>query len=133
MPDQGDDLGSGRGQISPEDREALKRRSDVIGKRLDELKPRQSAGQPGTNVRGAAYGQAFKIAAELIAGLVFGGAVGWFLDRQFGTLPLLLVLFVMLGFAAGLLNVIRGARQAQALAEPLQRASPSVRDADDET
>ncbi|MBX9683512.1 MAG: AtpZ/AtpI family protein [Hyphomicrobium sp.] len=132
MSDQGDDLGPGHGQISPEERAALKQRSEGIGKRLDEVKSRQVAGRPHDTARGAAYGQAFKIAAELIAGLVFGGAVGWFLDKQFGTLPFLLVLFVMLGFAAGLLNVIRGARQAQAAAEPLQRASPSVADDEDD-
>ncbi len=132
MSDQGDDLGPERGQISPEERAALKQRSDGLGRRLDEVKSRQAARQPQANGRGAAYGQAFKVAAELIAGLVFGGAVGWFLDRQLGTMPLLLVLFVVLGFAAGLLNVIRGAQRAQAAAEPLQRASPSISDADED-
>ncbi|MGL4396715.1 MAG: AtpZ/AtpI family protein [Hyphomicrobium sp.] len=124
--------GPGRGEISPSEREAFRRRSEGIGKRLDEVKTRQGAGRVADPARGAAYGQAFKIAAELVAGLVFGGVVGWFTDRYFGTLPLFLVLFVALGFAAGMLNVIRGARAAQAKAEPLQRASPSVKDDDDE-
>lgn len=132
MSDQGNDLGPGQGRISPEDRAALKQRSEGLGKRLDDVKSRQVAGRPENTARGAAYGQAFKIAAELIAGLVFGGAVGWFLDKQFGTMPVLLVLFVMLGFAAGLLNVIRGAKQAQAAAEPLQRGRPSIPDDNDD-
>lgn len=124
------------GEISPEEREALKQRSDGIGRRLDDVKARQAAGRQsdgrsGPNGQGAAYGQAFKIAAELIAGLVFGGALGWFLDKQFGTLPIFLVVFVVLGLSAGMMNVIRGARRAQALAEPLQRASPSIKDGDD--
>jgi ATP synthase protein I len=126
--------GPRRGEISAEDREMLKRRSEGIGKRLGEVQSRQNVGrrQQTSAVNGAAYGQAFKIAAELIAGVIFGGALGWFLDRQFGTLPLLLVVFVMVGFAAGMLNVIRGAKRAQAQAEPLQRASPSVSDTEDD-
>ncbi|MGQ0456413.1 MAG: AtpZ/AtpI family protein [Hyphomicrobium sp.] len=120
------------GQISPEERDALKRRSDVIGKRLDEVKSRHAPGPSGHPERGAAYSQAIKLAAELVVGLAFGGAVGWFLDRQFGTMPFLLILFVMLGFAAGLLNVVKGARRAQAAAEPLQRAAKSVADDDDD-
>jgi len=43
----------------------------------------------------------------------------------------MIVLFI-LGFAAGLLNVVRSAQQAQAQNEPLQRAAPSVADDDDE-
>lgn len=76
-------------------------------------------------------GQAFKIAIELVVGVLFGGLVGWFLDGYLGTRPWLLVLFLVLGFAAGLTNVVRTARRMQAAAEPLQRAAPSV-DADEE-
>jgi ATP synthase protein I len=121
----------GQGGISPDEREALKRRSEGIGQKLDAVNARREAARPAPTARGAAYGQAFRIAAELIAGLVFGGVLGWFLDRQFNTMPLMLVLFVMLGFAAGLLNVIRGARAAQAKAESLQRGAPAVRDEDE--
>jgi ATP synthase protein I len=120
------------GQITPEERDALKQRSDGIGKRLDDVKSRHNVGQSGHPERGAAYGQAIKISAELIVGLVFGGAIGWFLDKQLGTMPILLICFVMLGFAAGLLNVVRGARRAQAAAEPLQRAAHSVADDDED-
>lgn len=131
MPGEDKGLGPG-GEISPEEREAIRRRSEGIGKRLDDVKSRHSAGQPDHHpARGAAYGQAIKLAAELVVGLAFGGAIGWFLDKQFGTMPLLLIIFVMLGFAAGLLNVVRGARRAQAQAEPLQRAARDVADDDD--
>lgn len=120
-----------RGTISQQDRDEIRRRSEGLGKRLDKI---QARGRPSRAAdgpeRGAAYGQAFRIAGELIAGLVVGGAIGWFLDSHFGTKPLLFAVFLMLGFAAGLLNVIRAAKQMQAKAEPLQRSAPSV--ADDE-
>lgn len=129
MPEDKDGLG--RGQISPEEREAIRRRSEGLGKRLDQVKTRQGVDRPEQVDRGAAYGQAVKIGAELVVGLAFGGAIGWFLDRQFGTLPVLLIVFVLLGFVAGMLNVVRSARKAQAEAEPLQRAASSVADDDD--
>ena len=76
-------------------------------------------------------GQAFKIAIELVVGVAVGGFIGWVLDRQLGTMPWLLIVFVMLGFAAGMLNVIRQAQRMQKKSEPLQRAAPSVGDDDE--
>jgi len=125
MSDSGQDHGSGRGEISREDREALKARAAGIGSRLEQVKARR-APQLDSAARGAALGQAFKIAIELVVGVLFGGLVGWALDRYFGSTPWLLVLFLVLGFAAGLMNVVRSARRMQAGAEPLQRAAPSV-------
>jgi ATP synthase protein I len=42
-----------------------------------------------------------------------------------------MIVLVILGFAAGLLNVVRAAQQAQAKNEALQKAAPSVKDDDD--
>ena len=119
----------GRGKISPDDREAIRQRSGEIGKKLDEVKARQSAPRSGS-LAGAgkaaegAFGQAFRYAAELVVGVVVGVLIGGFLDRQFGTGPWLLVLFLILGFAAGMLNLVRSARKAQAENEKLQNGRP---------
>jgi ATP synthase protein I len=48
---------------------------------------------------------------ELAAGLLVGGVIGWLLDRAFGTNPLLLIVFFLLGATAGIYNVIRSAMQ----------------------
>ena len=134
MSAEGKGNGPGRGELSPEEREAIRQRSTDIGRKLEAVKARNApAGNEDDNRRrGQAFGKAFSFAAELIVGVVFGGLVGWGLDRYFGTRPWLLVLFVVLGFAAGLLNVIRNAQAAQAENEALQRASPSVTDDDDD-
>lgn len=131
MSDSGQDHGSGRGEISREDREALKARAAGIGARLEQVKARR-APQLDPAARGAAMGQAFKIAIELVVGVLFGGLVGWFLDGYFGSRPWLLIVFLVLGFAAGMMNVVRTARQMQSAAEPLQRAAPSVRPDDED-
>jgi len=64
-------------------------------------------------------GEALKLATEMIAGVAVGGFVGWASDRWLGTAPILMVVFLILGAAAGILNVIRNAQKRQASAGPL--------------
>jgi ATP synthase protein I len=51
----------------------------------------------------------FRLSTELVAGVLVGAAIGWLLDRWLGTSPLGLIVFLLLGFAAGVLNVMRAA------------------------
>ena len=50
---------------------------------------------------------AWRIGLELVSALVVGVVIGILLDRWLGTKPWLLILFFVLGSAAGLLNVYR--------------------------
>ncbi|HVJ76376.1 MAG TPA: AtpZ/AtpI family protein [Hyphomicrobium sp.] len=132
MSDNGKDQSPDNGEISPEDREAIRQRSEVLGRKLDALKVQRAKVERPKAERGRAdFGAAFKFAAELVVGVVVGGGLGWALDRQFGTAPWLMIVLVILGFAAGLLNVVRAAQEAQKKNEPLQRAAPSVKDDDE--
>lgn len=126
MSNEGKDQGSEHGKISRDDRDALRARASGLGDRLDQVKARRAPELEPT-ARSTALGQGFKIAVELVAGVAFGTVVGWALDRYFGSAPWFLVVFLMLGFAGGMLNVIRTAKRMQAAAEPLQRSAPSVR------
>lgn len=124
---------SGRGQISPEDREAIRQRSSDIGKKLDAVNAKRApAVDENTRRQQSAYGKAMTFAAELLVGVAAGGLLGWALDRYFGTAPWLMVVFVILGFAAGLMNIVRGARKAEAENADLQRSAHSVPDDDDD-
>lgn len=49
------------------------------------------------------------MSAELVAGVLVGAVIGWLLDRFLGISPFGLIVFVLLGFAAGVLNVMRSA------------------------
>ena len=116
-----------RGQIAPEDREAIRKRSDDIGRRLDEVRHRKdgpaSSGQTGGAGRGEAMSRALRVSAELIGGILVGSAIGWFLDGWLGNQkPWFFILFFLLGSAAGMLNVIRMAMREKT--PPL----PSVKD-----
>jgi ATP synthase protein I len=126
MANNGKDFDPGRSSLTPEERDALKRRASEIGKRLDEVHARKAPPPEDARSRGNALGQAYKILAELIVGVVVGTGLGWALDKQLGTSPWLMIVLLIVGFAAGISNVIRTARRMQAEAEPLQRGAQSV-------
>ncbi|GBE43756.1 MAG TPA: AtpZ/AtpI family protein [Rhizobiales bacterium] len=77
----------------------------------------RARGRPGdapeAQARGSAMGAAFRISSELVVGLFVGGFIGWQLDAWLDTSPVFLLLFFVLGAAAGIWNVIRTALMMQ--------------------
>ncbi len=129
--DKDDDRRSG--EISPEDREAFRRRADQLGKRLDEVQGRKTVEQVKPDgASGAGLAQAFRFATELIVGLGVGWFIGSSLDGAFGTAPWLMITFLMLGFAASMLNVIRAAQRTKVTGPPPQAGKPSMYDDEDD-
>ena len=51
----------------------------------------------------------FRLSSELIAGVIVGALIGWGIDHLLSTSPWGLIVFVLLGFTAGVVNVIRSA------------------------
>ena len=51
----------------------------------------------------------FRLSSELVAGVVVGAAIGWGFDRLLSTSPFGLIVFLLLGFTAGVVNVVRSA------------------------
>ena len=58
--------------------------------------------------------QGWRMVIELVAGLMIGFGMGYGLDRLFGTLPIFLILFTLLGFVAGVRTMMRTAGEFQA-------------------
>ena len=58
-------------------------------------------------------GQAFKLSTELVAAVLVGTIIGFILDNWFDTKPLFILIFFFVGFAAGILNVVRTAKDMQ--------------------
>ncbi len=56
---------------------------------------------------------AWRMVIELVAGIAIGFGIGMGLDALLGTRPIFLVLFILLGFAAGVRVMLRSARQIQ--------------------
>ena len=55
-------------------------------------------------------GKAFKISTELVAAVVVGTTLGFILDNWFGTKPWFTICFFFIGAVAGILNVIKSAK-----------------------
>ncbi|SFJ31952.1 AtpZ/AtpI family protein [Jannaschia pohangensis] len=56
---------------------------------------------------------AWRMVIELVAGLGIGFGIGYGLDYLLGTQPFLMVVFVLLGFAAGVKTMIASAKEIQ--------------------
>ena len=89
------------------DPEGDRRRIDELDARLKAArgaaeKPSQSSGmsQRQTNV-------AYRVLVDIIAGLLVGGFLGYWLDRWWGSRPVMLVAMTILGFAGGMNNAWR--------------------------
>jgi ATP synthase protein I len=56
---------------------------------------------------------AWRMVTELVSGLLIGFGIGYGLDSLFGTLPIFLMLFTLLGLAAGIKTMMRSAQEIQ--------------------
>ena len=50
---------------------------------------------------------------ELVSGMAIGFGLGYGLDVLFGTLPILMIVFTLLGFVAGVKTMLSTAREIQ--------------------
>ncbi len=62
---------------------------------------------------------AWRMVIELVAGLGIGFGIGYGLDALLGTTPWLMVIFVFLGFAAGVKTMISSAKEIQGRLDPV--------------
>ncbi len=86
----------------------LSHRFDTLKKRLGESPNRTAAPEeqkPSPDKTGMAM--AFRLSSEFIGGVLVGGAIGYGFDFLLGTRPWGMIVFLMLGFCAAILNVLR--------------------------
>jgi ATP synthase protein I len=59
-------------------------------------------------------GRAFRMVSEFVSAIIVGTALGFAIDAIFGTRPIFLIVLLLMGFAAGVLNVVRAAKEINA-------------------
>jgi ATP synthase protein I len=115
MADGTDDGKNGSRDKSP-DEAALSARLGSLDQRLSEVRGGRKIriDQPGHEsddgaARASAMARGFRLSSELVAGVVVGAAIGWGFDRLLSTSPFGFIVFFLLGFIAGVVNVVRAA------------------------
>ena len=105
---------NGNRDKSPEEA-ALSARLGSLDQRLSEFRDRrikteQPEGESGDGAaRASAMALGFRLSSELVAGVAVGAGIGWGFDRLLSTSPFGFIVFLLLGFVAGVVNVVRSA------------------------
>ena len=112
MVNPANENGERREHEPPNEAGAVEQRLADLDASLHELKGRRADSGTGAR-RGHAMGMALRVMSELVAGILVGVLIGWQLDAWLGTSPVLLLIFFVLGAAAGVLTVIRTTSRMQ--------------------
>ncbi|SDM41918.1 ATP synthase protein I [Methylobacterium phyllostachyos] len=122
----GDDARDGNGtEGTPTDSE-LSARLRRLETQIERKRP-QAAADPSMRPRtngSSSLGQAMTLSTEFVAGVIAGGILGWIVDHVFGTKPWGLIVLLMLGFVAGVYNVMRVSGFSGARPERRDRQEP---------
>ncbi len=106
--------GNGEGRDDSGSTKSIRERLDTLGTELDKVQRRRKGDEASnTEARSGALGMAFRLGIEMVAGVAVGGVVGWALDAWLGTAPGFLIVFLLLGSGAGILNSVRTAKRMQ--------------------
>lgn len=115
MAENGKETGSETGKTAGgADLDARRR---ALEAKLDTIERQQSAAsEPSDRAASAPSGLAklFRFSAEFVSGVLAGGLIGWALDHFAGTRPWGLIVFLPLGFATGVYNLVKAAQRGQA-------------------
>ena len=79
-----------------------------LGRRLKATRGPEDQ-EPQIRGRGtqSGLGQGLRIGIEMVVSVAVGAGIGYFIDGWADTRPLFMIVFLFLGFAAGIMNVLR--------------------------
>jgi len=92
--------------------ESLEKRRTQLGAELASKRAavrEDESGEIRAEVSRKGYAEAMKLSSEFIAAIIVGAVLGYVLDRFAGTAPWGMIVLLLLGFCAGVLNVLRSA------------------------
>lgn len=103
--------GSARPDLSDSE---LSGRLHGLGSALDKVQAERQAGEKASRTvdrtsSSAGMALAFRLGSEFVAGVLVGAGLGWVVDRFLGIAPWGMIVFMLLGFGAGIVNMMRAA------------------------
>lgn len=93
-------------------KEGLEERRKRLGSELSEKRkedPKYAADEARAAENRRGYQVAVKLSSEFVAAIIVGALLGYLLDHFVGTGPWGMIVLLLLGFCAGVLNVLRSA------------------------
>ena len=81
--------------------------NDDLTKRIEKALNKEEKQKTENNSNQTLINAFSRVAAELLAGLLIGAGIGWTIDKWLNTSPWFLIIFFLLGGAAGILNLWR--------------------------
>lgn len=90
-------------------KDSLEERRNRLGDQLAKAMPSEDGKEQAANSTQKGYSQALKLSSEFIAAVIVGAMIGFLFDYFLSTKPWGLIVFLLLGFCAGVLNVLRTA------------------------
>ncbi len=116
MSNSSDGQDRNEGELSPQEIAQFEHRVSELDKKLGKVrsdKAAEAGDREGSAMRGRGMAAGMRMASEMVGAVLVGAAIGYGLDVLLGSKPWLLLLFFVLGFAAGVLNVMRGYQRLQ--------------------
>lgn len=105
-----------------------KTRLSELEARIARAKTAQTGAKPHQEEHYSQAQQGWRMVTEMVAGLGIGFGIGYGLDAVFGTIPIFLVLFTLLGLAAGIKTMLRTAQEMQTKRLAAEAAKTDERD-----
>jgi ATP synthase protein I len=125
--------GPKQGSSDPELGDLSARLKELSGRIAAERQEQAESAKPPASMQDASgYARGYKLVSEFAAGTLVGGLIGYGIDWLFGTLPFGLIFFLLLGFGAGFLNLVRAAKRMPPPQERLNTNPPPKAAYDDE-
>ena len=88
-----------------------------LGKKIEQAKQESLAGNTEENVGPGAM----NVSIDLLAGVLGGSFIGYYLDKWLGTMPVFFITCFFLGIAGAVRNILRSIRNANKIADELEK------------
>ena len=99
--------------------------------RAQKLRPAEAAAEQRRQSDMSGLSRGFRLASEFAAAIIVGAGLGYLIDMVLPTRPWGMVVLLLLGFAAGVLNVVRATKEMNA-ATAVPADTPALRDDDED-
>jgi ATP synthase protein I len=109
-------------QTDPKLGDISDRLNDISSRLAAEKSQKAKEEKPNMQYQSATgYSKGYRLISEFVAGILVGGLLGYGIDYAAGTLPLFLIVFLLAGFGAGILNMSRAANRTSPTPEELAK------------